>query len=41
MPLFWNLILSKSSFSVEHEFLKNFQVELELHNFFFFSLIWL
>ena len=36
MSLFWKLILSKSSFSVEHEFLKNFQDELELHNFFFF-----
>ena len=46
MFLFWNSILSKSSFSVELEFhelkfLENFQVELEFHkpkfhNFFFF-----
>ena len=36
MPLFWNSILSKSSFSVELkfmelEFFENFQVELEFH----------
>ena len=36
MPLFWNSILSKSSFSVELEFLENIQVkETRIPQFFF------
>ena len=40
MPLFWNSILIKSSFSEELEFhelkfLEKFQVELKFHNFYY------
>ena len=40
MPLLWNSICFKSSFSKELEFLENFQVELEFHKFFFFFKVW-